>query len=71
MSIANPPTPKTKSSGEFNHPIYDELAFPTDPNNLYRQTVGSMLQGADLMDLPTTSSSSWPSPRTRSWSTSR
>ncbi len=52
MSIANPPSPKAKPAGEFTHPIYEELAFPTDPNNLYRQTVGSMLQAADLMDLP-------------------
>jgi glutamate dehydrogenase (NAD(P)+) len=40
------------SNGEYKHPIFDELGFPTDPNNLYRQTVGSMLQAAELMDLP-------------------
>ncbi len=37
---------------DFTSPIFDELGFPTDPNNLYRQTVGSMLQGAELMGLP-------------------
>jgi glutamate dehydrogenase (NAD(P)+) len=40
-------------NGELiKHPIFDELQFPTDPNNLYRQTVSSMLQAADLMNLP-------------------
>lgn len=34
------------------HPIFDELGFQTDPNNLYRQTVSCMLQAADLMNLP-------------------
>ncbi len=34
------------------HPIFDELGFQTDPNNLYRQTVSSMLQAADMMNLP-------------------
>jgi len=34
-----------------NHPIYNELGFPSDPNNLYRQTVGYMLAAAELMDL--------------------
>jgi glutamate dehydrogenase (NAD(P)+) len=42
-----------RGNGELiKHPIFDELAFPTDPNNLYRQTVSSMLQAADLMNLP-------------------
>ena len=36
----------------LQHPIFDELGFPKDPENLYRQTVGSMLQAADLMKLP-------------------
>lgn len=43
---------KPSTGGSLQHPIFDELLFPTDPNNLYRQTVGSMLQAADLMNLP-------------------
>lgn len=49
MSVTAPSKPK---QGETTHPIFDELLFPTDPNNLYRQTVGSMLEAADYMDLP-------------------
>jgi glutamate dehydrogenase (NAD(P)+) len=46
-------TPFIPKNGEtVNHPIFDELQFPTDPNNLYRQTVFCMLQAADLMNLP-------------------
>ncbi len=37
---------------ELNSPIFEELGFPTDPNNLYRQTVGSMLYAAELMGMP-------------------
>ncbi len=49
--IAKPPAAKSNSILE-NHPIYEELTFPTDPNNLYRQTVGCMLHAADMMGLP-------------------
>jgi len=46
-------TKAPETNGEvLKHPIFDELALPTDPNNLYRQTVGSMLHAADVMDLP-------------------
>ena len=31
--------------------IFEELGFPTDPDNLYRQTVGTMLHAADVIDL--------------------
>lgn len=34
------------------HPIFEELLFPKDPDNLYRQTVGSMLHAADVMEMP-------------------
>ena len=49
--------PKTKSAkntlkADFNSPIFDELGFQPDPNNLYRQTVGCMLHAAELMDMP-------------------
>jgi glutamate dehydrogenase (NAD(P)+) len=40
-----------KGPKDFDHPIFHELAFQEDPNNLYRQTVGSMLQASDLMGL--------------------
>jgi glutamate dehydrogenase (NAD(P)+) len=42
----------SKAPDAFTHPIFDELGLPGDPNNLYRQTVGSMLQAADMMNLP-------------------
>jgi glutamate dehydrogenase (NAD(P)+) len=48
------PKPASGNSGSpalIQHPIFDELGFPTDPNNLYRQTVSSMLAAADLMNL--------------------
>lgn len=32
-------------------PIFDELGFPKDPNNLYTQTVGTMLEAANVIDL--------------------
>src|SRR5262245_36559086 len=41
----------SENGEQVRHPIFDELAFPTDPNNLYRQTVGSMLRAADVMGL--------------------
>ncbi len=45
--------PQSPSNADLlKHPIFDELGFPTDPNNLYRQTVASMLAAADLMNLP-------------------
>ncbi len=43
---------KPLSTGEFNSPIFDELGFASDQNNLYRQTVGCMLQAAEVMGLP-------------------
>jgi glutamate dehydrogenase (NAD(P)+) len=49
----------SKSSGQgpgngelLKHPIFEELGFQSDPNNLYRQTVGSMLHAAEVMNLP-------------------
>ncbi|MBY0112981.1 MAG: Glu/Leu/Phe/Val dehydrogenase [Phycisphaerales bacterium] len=44
--------PKNTPPANYNSPIFDELGFPQDPNNLYRQTVGSMLYAAELMGLP-------------------
>ena len=55
-AVASTPSKSTKVKNvaprEYTSPIYEELAFPTDPNNLYRQTVGSMLYAADVMELP-------------------
>ncbi len=54
-AVATPSkSPKVKNAApsQYSSPIYDELSFPTDPNNLYRQTVGSMLYAADVMELP-------------------
>lgn len=33
------------------NPIIQELGFPEDPNNLYHQTVATMLEAADILDL--------------------
>jgi len=44
--------PKNAQKADFNSPIFDELGFPTDPNNLYRETVGCMLHAAELMGMP-------------------
>ncbi|MBI2757013.1 MAG: Glu/Leu/Phe/Val dehydrogenase [Chloroflexi bacterium] len=32
--------------------MFEELGLPTDPNNLYGQTVSTMLHAAEVMDLP-------------------
>ncbi|MEM1185755.1 MAG: Glu/Leu/Phe/Val dehydrogenase [Planctomycetota bacterium] len=32
-------------------PVFDELGFPSDPDNLYLQTVAVMLKAADMIDL--------------------
>lgn len=33
-------------------PLFDELGFPKDPDNLYLQTVSTMLHAADLLEVP-------------------
>ncbi|MBZ0170963.1 MAG: glutamate dehydrogenase, partial [Phycisphaerales bacterium] len=50
MSTATPTT--DPSTLKHQHPVFEELDFPTDPDNLYLQTVGQMLGAADLMDIP-------------------
>jgi glutamate dehydrogenase (NAD(P)+) len=37
---------------DYSSPLFDELELSSDPNNLYRQTVGSMLYAAEVMSLP-------------------
>ncbi len=43
--------PKTRAPGERD-PVFDELGFPKDPDNLYLQTVEVMLKAADLLGTP-------------------
>jgi glutamate dehydrogenase (NAD(P)+) len=33
-------------------PVFDELGFPKEPDNLYLQTVSTMLHAADLLEIP-------------------
>lgn len=55
MSTATPPVssarPAPADTGMRRDPIFDELGFPTDPDNLYLQVVGQMLEAADVIDL--------------------
>lgn len=51
MSTATPPAAESLTAGAHEHEIFEELQFPTDPDNLYTQTVGQMLGAADLIDL--------------------
>lgn len=45
-------TPDTDSTKSFAwDPVVDELGFPKDPDNLYLQTVLTMLKAAELLDL--------------------
>ena len=49
MTTTTAPSPS--SSAPARDPIFDELGFPKDPDNLYTQTVGEMLQAAEIIDL--------------------
>lgn len=40
------------SPAPVRDPVFDELGFPKDPDNLYLQTVEVMLKAADLMEIP-------------------
>lgn len=51
MTTAATNMPTTPAKGAARDPVFDELGFPTDPDNLYLQTVGTMLGAADLIDL--------------------
>src|SRR5262245_44384851 len=49
------PTKPAKNGRQMNNqadPVFDELGFPKDPDNLYRQTVQVMLHAAELLELP-------------------
>ncbi len=41
----------TRPAGQRD-PVFDELGFPKDPDNLYLQTVEVLLQAADLLGVP-------------------
>lgn len=41
----------TGTETDHRDPVIDELGFPPDPNNLYTQTVGTMLDAAGVIDL--------------------
>ncbi len=36
----------------FKSPVFDEVGLPRDPDNLYLQTVDTMLTAAEIMELP-------------------
>ncbi len=42
---------QTAAAPATRDPVFDELGFPKDPNNLYLQTVATMLQAADIIEL--------------------
>ncbi len=44
-------TPASNVISEARDPVFEELGFPTDPDNLYTQTVGVTLRAAELLDL--------------------
>jgi glutamate dehydrogenase (NAD(P)+) len=49
------PTKPAKNGRAMNNqadPVFDELGFPKDPDNLYRQTVQVMLHAAEVLELP-------------------
>ncbi|MCW5769565.1 MAG: hypothetical protein KIT19_12865, partial [Phycisphaeraceae bacterium] len=44
--------PKAHAAEQSSNGILHDVGLPDDPNNLYTQTVGSMLHAAEIMDLP-------------------
>ena len=51
MSTATPTSASPASTTATRDPVFDELGFPTDPDNLYTQTVGQMLTAAEAINL--------------------
>lgn len=51
---AAPPQPSKNGSRRelFKSPVFDEVGLPRDPDNLYLQTVDTMLTAAEMMELP-------------------
>ena len=53
MSTTTPPPPnKAKNREAFHSPVFDQVGLPKDPENLYLQTVDTMLQAAELSGVP-------------------
>ncbi len=50
MSTATTPASSTMKGVRWD-PVFDELGFPRDPDNLYLQTVATMLESAETVDL--------------------
>jgi glutamate dehydrogenase (NAD(P)+) len=54
-STATPNKAKTNGAPRrelFKSPVFDEVGLPRDPDNLYLQTVDTMLTAAEMMELP-------------------
>jgi glutamate dehydrogenase (NAD(P)+) len=52
-SVAAPSKNRTNARRElFKSPVFDEVGLPRDPDNLYLQTVDTMLTAAEMMELP-------------------
>jgi glutamate dehydrogenase (NAD(P)+) len=49
-----PPTPGKNGVRRelFKSPVFDEVGLPRDPDNLYTQTVDTMLTAAEMLELP-------------------
>jgi glutamate dehydrogenase (NAD(P)+) len=47
ITVAPPDAPSTVA----RDPVFDELGFPKDPDNLYLQTVATMLKACDLLEV--------------------
>jgi glutamate dehydrogenase (NAD(P)+) len=58
MTTLSKPKTDTPTNGKGSRPagerdpVFDELGFPKDPDNLYLQTVEVMLHAADLLGIP-------------------
>ncbi len=52
MSTTSAPVKTKVGKPDLRNPVFEELGFPSDPDNLYHQTVGVMLHAAELLDLP-------------------
>ena len=50
-SSSNATALENQAAGIKWDPIFDELGFPRDPDNMYTQTVSVMLDAADIVDL--------------------
>ncbi len=52
-TIAAPNSKKTAPRRElFKSPVFDEVGLPRDPDNLYLQTVDTMLTAAEMLEVP-------------------